>query len=29
MFNKIYNCDCLDGLQNIPDGSIDFVCSDL
>ena len=28
MLNKIYNCDCLFGLQNIPDHSIDCVITD-
>ena len=27
--NKIYNEDCLEGMKKIPDGSIDFVCTDL
>lgn len=27
--NKIYNEDCLIGMQKIPDGSIDCVCTDI
>ena len=27
--NKIYNEDCLEGMKKIPDGSIDFICTDL
>ena len=27
--DKIYNENCLTGMQNIPDSSIDFVCTDL
>ena len=23
--DKIYNCDCLDGMKHIPDGSIDAI----
>ena len=29
MFNQIYNCDCLEGMKKIPDGSVDFILSDL
>ena len=28
ILNKIYNCDCLLGMQNIPDNSIDCVITD-
>lgn len=27
--NKIYNEDCLDGMQKIDDKSIDLICTDL
>lgn len=27
--NKIYNVDCLLGMKDIPDKSIDFICTDL
>lgn len=27
--NKIYNEDCLDGMQEIDDKSIDLICTDL
>lgn len=27
--DKIYNCDCLDGMKRIPDGSVDAVICDL
>lgn len=26
---KIYNEDCLIGMTKIPDGTVDFVCTDL
>ena len=29
MFNEIYNVDCLEGMKRIPDGSVDFILSDL
>ena len=28
MFNQIYNCDCLEGMKEIPDGSVDLICTD-
>ncbi len=28
-FNEIYNVDCLEGMKRIPDGSVDFILSDL
>ena len=27
--NQIYNEDCLSGMKKLPDGSIDFIFSDL
>ena len=27
--DKIYNCDCLEGMKHIPDGSIDAIICDL
>ena len=27
--NKIYNMDCLEGMKQIPDGSIDLVLTDI
>lgn len=27
--NKIYNADCLEKMKDIPDGSCDFICTDL
>jgi len=27
--NKIYNCDCFDGMKDIPDGSVDMILCDL
>lgn len=27
--NNIYNCDCLDGMKAIPDGSADAIICDL
>lgn len=29
MYNQIYNCDCLEGMKEIPDGAVDFILSDL
>ena len=29
MINKIFNEDCLVGMQRIPDKSIDMICADL
>jgi len=26
--NKIYNCDCFDGMKDIPDGSVDMILCD-
>jgi len=26
--NKIYNCDCFDGMRDIPDGSVDMILCD-
>lgn len=26
--DKIYNCDCLDLLQSMPDKCVDFICTD-
>ena len=28
-FNNVYNMDCLDGMNLIPDGSIDMILCDL
>lgn len=27
--NYIDNCDCLEGMKDIPDGSVDMVCTDI
>ena len=27
--NKIYNMDCLEGMKNLPDNSIDLILCDL
>ena len=29
MSYEIYNEDCLEGMKRIPDGSVDFICTDL
>ena len=29
MIDKIYNEDCIEGMKRIPDGSVDFICTDL
>lgn len=26
--DKIYNCDCIDLLQSMPDKCVDFICTD-
>ena len=27
--NKLFNADCLEKMKDIPDGSVDFICTDL
>ena len=27
--DHIYNCDCLQGMKDIPDGSVDLVATDV
>ncbi len=27
-FNKVYNMDCIEGMKNIPNNSIDLVITD-
>ena len=29
MIDRIFNEDCLNGMKRIPDGSVDFICTDL
>ena len=29
MMNKIFNCCCLNGMKELPDNSVDLICTDL